>query len=103
MTYPTIHPVALDLGFVKIHWYGIMYLLAFASAWLLARYRSRKPWTVVAAKDVEDLIVYIAFGVIVGGRLGSAIFYNFSSWMIDPLWIFRIWEGGMAFHGGLIG
>ncbi|MGS2724761.1 prolipoprotein diacylglyceryl transferase [Porticoccus sp. GXU_MW_L64] len=103
MTYPNIDPVALDLGFVKIHWYGVMYLLAFASAWLLARYRSRLPWTVVKPKDVEDLIVYIAFGVIVGGRLGSALFYNFGLWLDDPLWIFRIWEGGMAFHGGLVG
>ena len=103
MTYPDINPVALDLGFVKIHWYGVMYLLAFASALLLARYRSRKSWTVVASKDVEDLIVYIAFGVIVGGRLGSALFYHFDRWVIDPLWIFRIWEGGMAFHGGLVG
>ena len=103
MTYPDINPVALDLGFVKIHWYGIMYLLGFAGAWLLARQRSRKPWSPVKVSQVEDLIVYIAFSVIVGGRLGSALFYNFDVWLNDPLWVFRIWEGGMAFHGGLLG
>lgn len=103
MSFPVIDPIAFSVGPLKVHWYGITYLLGFVGAWLLARSRCKKPWSLVKANQVEDLIVYIAFGVIVGGRLGSGLFYNFEQWMSDPLWIFRIWEGGMAFHGGLLG
>lgn len=103
LTYPGFDPVALELGPLKIHWYGIMYLFAFASAWLVAMYRAGAPHSLIKRSQVENLITYGAFGVILGGRFGYVVFYNFDYWMRDPLWLFRIWEGGMSFHGGLIG
>lgn len=103
MTHPDFNPIALSIGPLKVHWYGIMYLLAFASAWFVAMYRAKAPHSVVSRLQVENLITYGAFGVILGGRFGYVIFYNFEYWTRDPLWLFRIWEGGMSFHGGLIG
>ena len=101
--YPEIDPVALSVGPLKVHWYGIMYLLSFVCVWRLFLSRSRQPWSPVKQDQVEDLIFYGALGVIVGGRLGYVFFYQFSRLLEDPLWLFRVWEGGMAFHGGLIG
>lgn len=103
LTYPDLNPVALSIGAFKIHWYGIMYLFAFASAWLLAMHRAKGPNAFINKEQVENLITYGAFGVIIGGRLGYVVFYQFGHWMNDPLWLFRVWEGGMSFHGGLIG
>jgi len=103
LIYPQIDPVALSLGPLKIHWYGIMYLLAFVCAWLLASRNSQRPWAPVAKTQVEDLIVFGAWGVILGGRFGYMLFYSADKWLADPGMIFRIWEGGMSFHGGLIG
>lgn len=103
LTYPEIDPVLISLGPLKIHWYGIMYLLGLLAAWLLAASRSKRAWSPLRRDQVEDLIVYAAFGVILGGRCGYVLFYNFDKWLADPLWLLRIWEGGMAFHGGLLG
>ncbi len=103
LTYPDIDPVAFSLGPLKVHWYGLMYLLGFVGAWLLAMRQSEKLWAAVKRQQVEDLIVYGAFGVILGGRFGYVLFYNFDRWLSDPLWLFRVWEGGMSFHGGLLG
>lgn len=103
MEYPQIDPVAFALGPLKVHWYGIMYLLAFAAAWFLGMMRARRPDTPLQPKQVEDLIMYGAFGVILGGRMGYVLFYHFDKFLVDPLWLFRIWEGGMSFHGGFIG
>jgi len=103
LTYPAIDPVAFSLGPFQVHWYGLMYLIGFLAAWRLALKRSERPWSPVRRKQVEDLVVYCAFGVILGGRFGYVIFYNPEKWLSDPLWLFRVWEGGMAFHGGLIG
>ena len=103
LNYPEIDPVAFSVGPLQVHWYGIMYLLAFLSAWLLALKRSQRAWSPVHRQKVEDLVFYVAFGVVIGGRLGYVLFYSFDKWMSDPLWIIRIWEGGMSFHGGLLG
>ena len=103
LTYPSIDPVALSLGPIQIHWYGVMYLLAFTFAWFLALRNSQRPWSPVKKTQVEDLIVYGAFGVILGGRLGYLLFYSADKWLADPTMLVRIWEGGMSFHGGLIG
>jgi phosphatidylglycerol:prolipoprotein diacylglycerol transferase len=103
IAYPDINPVALEIGVVKIHWYGLMYLLGFATAWGLARTRAKDPrrdWTGAA---VDDLLFYIALGVILGGRLGYVMFYDLGRFIDDPSLIVRIWQGGMSFHGGLIG
>ncbi|HWV14454.1 MAG TPA: prolipoprotein diacylglyceryl transferase [Cellvibrio sp.] len=113
LQFPNFDPIAFSLGPfaiagksigpLEVHWYGIMYLLAFASAWLIALYRCKAPYSPVKKTDIENLITYGAFGVILGGRVGYVIFYNFDRWMSDPLWLFRVWEGGMSFHGGLLG
>lgn len=100
--HPQINPVALDLGFVELHWYGLMYLLAFAAAYFLAWYRtkSRSDFT---TEMVSDLVFFGSVGVILGGRIGYVILYNFGEFIANPLYLFRVWEGGMSFHGGFIG
>ena len=101
MVYPTIDPVALSLGPLEIHWYGLMYLFGFAGAWWLGRVRAeRYGWTV---EQVEDLLFYGAIGVIVGGRLGYSLFYDFANNLAHPLNVLKVWQGGMSFHGGLLG
>ena len=103
LSYPQIDPVAFALGPLTVHWYGLMYLVGFIAAWLLALRRSERPWSPVRRNQVEDLVVYGAFGVILGGRFGYVLFYNFDAFLADPLWLLRVWEGGMSFHGGLLG
>lgn len=100
--YPSINPVALDLGFLQIHWYGLMYLLAFVLGWGYAvwRAKSQDSWH---AEMVSDLLFYIAMGVIVGGRVGYILFYDLAFYLEHPLTIFEVWHGGMSFHGGLLG
>ncbi len=101
--YLEIDPIALALGPLRIHWYGLMYLLGFAAFWLLGRYRAARPNSGWTAQMVEDVLFYGVWGVILGGRLGYMLFYNFSQMREDPFSFFRVWEGGMSFHGGLIG
>lgn len=99
-----IDPIALRLGPLQIHWYGIMYLLGFAAAWFLGRARiraGRLPG--VTEQGYGDLMFYAMLGVVLGGRIGYVLFYAFRDLLADPLMLFRIWEGGMSFHGGLLG
>ncbi len=103
IAFPSIDPVAISLGPVKLHWYGMMYLLAFASAWWLGKRRASMDWTPVKPEQIDDLIFYGALGAVVGGRIGSVFFYNLDSFLREPLYLLRIWEGGMSFHGGFIG
>jgi phosphatidylglycerol---prolipoprotein diacylglyceryl transferase len=98
-----INPVALDLGRVQIHWYGLMYVIGFAAAWWLGLYRARQPGSGWTEQQVSDLVFWGAMGVILGGRAGYVLFYHFDYFLQDPLWLFAIWQGGMSFHGGLIG
>ena len=102
MIYPDLDPVAVSLGPIAIHWYGISYLLAFLIGWRLAVYRADRlaGWD---RQQVEDLIFYVVIGVVAGGRLGYILFYGFNDWLDDLLRFFRVWEGGMSFHGGLLG
>ncbi len=101
MQYPNIDPVAISIGPISIHWYGLMYLFSFVAVWYLGRRRAaRYGWTTT---EVEDLLFYGAIGVIVGGKLGSALFYDLPHIMTHPLDLFKLWQGGMSFHGGLIG
>ncbi|KTC68869.1 prolipoprotein diacylglyceryl transferase [Legionella birminghamensis] len=103
LTYPIINPVAFSLGPVQVHWYGLMYLLGFLMAWLLARLRVRLYHLNWSAEQVSDLIFYAALGVIIGGRVGYMLFYNTHQLISAPWALFKLWEGGMSFHGGLIG
>jgi len=113
LTYPHINPVAVSfgpfdlfghtLGPFDVHWYGLMYLIGFAVAWWLGKYRARMSngrWT---PEEMGDLLFFCATGVVLGGRIGYVLFYNFEVFGQDPLMLFRIWQGGMSFHGGLIG
>lgn len=104
LTFPDLDPVAISLGPIAIHWYGIMYLVGFAAGWWLARYRARtRPLSGWSVAEIDDLLFYVALGVVVGGRVGYILFYSFDAILADPLRILRIWEGGMSFHGGLLG
>ena len=103
LRYPAFNPIAFSIGPVKVHWYGIMYLLGFAAAWWLARRRAARPGSSWKPNDVDDLIFFAMLGVILGGRIGYVLFYGLTFWAIDPWYPLKIWEGGMAFHGGLLG
>ena len=109
LTHPDINPVALALGPIKIHWYGIMYLLGFGGFYWLSTRRGHFDWLKLwTPEKVSDVLFYGVIGVILGGRIGYTFFYNVDSagdliFLKDPLVIFRIWEGGMSFHGGLVG
>ncbi|MEI2418188.1 prolipoprotein diacylglyceryl transferase [Orrella sp. JC864] len=103
LRYPEFDPIALQVGPVAIHWYGLMYLLGFALAWVLGRWRIRHGKTRMTSQDLEDVIFYGVVGVIAGGRLGYVLFYKPGYYLSHPLEIFYLWEGGMAFHGGLLG
>lgn len=103
LQYPDFNPIALKLGPLKIHWYGLMYLVGFLGGWWLGRLRTRKPWSPINEEQMGDLLFYCAIGVILGGRLGYVLFYNFDYFLAHPLWLFEVWTGGMSFHGGLIG
>lgn len=101
--HPDFDPVAFSIGPIQVRWYGLMYLLGFAVAWGLARYRASRRGSQWDAQQISDLVFYGALGVILGGRIGYVLFYNFGAFLEDPLMLVRIWEGGMSFHGGLIG
>lgn len=103
LIYPQIDPVAFTLGPLRIHWYGIMYLVGFFGAWALLTWRARKPNSGWTSAEVSDLVFYCALGVVIGGRLGYMLFYDFHQLITEPWSIFRVWQGGMSFHGGLLG
>lgn len=103
LVYPAINPVALSIGPVKVHWYGLMYLVGFSLAWVLAKWRVKHfhlKWT---PTQISDLIFYAAMGAVIGGRMGYMLFYNTYELIHDPLAIVKVWQGGMSFHGGLVG
>lgn len=103
LTYPNIDPVLFSLGPVAVHWYGVMYLVGFAAGWWLGRWRAARPGSGWRVEQVDDLLFYIALGVVLGGRLGYTLFYGFDELLRDPFSLLRIWQGGMSFHGGLLG
>ncbi len=98
-----INPVAFEVGPLQVHWYGLAYFSGLLGAILLGRFRARISDTVITVPMVTDIVVYAAFGAILGGRLGYVLFYNLSYFATNPIDIFKIWEGGMSFHGGLFG
>ncbi len=110
LKYPDIDPVAISIGPLNIHWYALTYIAGLGIAWWLLKRRAAVglvPWNAKserqAVRDVEDIVFYAALGVVLGGRIGSMLFYNFDSLLKNPLEIFMVWRGGMSFHGGLLG
>ncbi len=101
LTFPQIDEVIIQLGPLALRWYGLMYLVGFVAAfWLANRRLSRTDWT----KDqLSDLLFWGFMGVVLGGRIGYVLFYNFGVFLDNPLYLFKIWEGGMSFHGGCLG
>ena len=99
---PDIDPVAFSIGPIAVHWYGLMYLVGFVGGYWLGVYRSRSTpgWD---KELVSDLLFQIAVGVIVGGRMGYVLFYKANYYLSHPLEVFYVWQGGMSFHGGLLG
>lgn len=113
LPYPQIDPVAVaigpfkvfshTLGPLQVHWYGLAYLTGIAVGWWLARRRAAYPWSPIGREQVDDLTFYAAMGVVLGGRIGYTLFYGGRRLLEDPLWLLRVWEGGMSFHGGFLG
>ncbi|NTS76441.1 prolipoprotein diacylglyceryl transferase [Catenovulum sp. SM1970] len=101
--FPQIDPVIFSIGPISLHWYGFMYLIGFIGAWYFANRwveHENTPWN---KEQISDLLFYGFLGVIIGGRLGYVFFYQFDSFIDDPLYLLKIWTGGMSFHGGFLG
>jgi phosphatidylglycerol:prolipoprotein diacylglycerol transferase len=103
LRYPEINPIALQVGPIAIHWYGLMYILGFALALVLGNYRAKRSNGEWSYEQVSDVIFYGAMGVILGGRLGYMLFYDLANFLHHPVLVFKIWQGGMSFHGALLG
>ena len=101
--YPDIDPIIFSLGPVAVRWYGLTYLAAFVLCWWLGNRRADRPGSGWNRQEVSDLVFFGAIGAVLGGRVGYTLFYGFEQLLRDPLFILRIWEGGMSFHGGLLG
>ncbi|MDC9590056.1 prolipoprotein diacylglyceryl transferase [Xenorhabdus sp. XENO-10] len=103
LAFPNIDPVIFSIGPLSLHWYGLMYLIGFVFAMWLANRRAAKPNSGWNKTEVENLLYAGFVGVFVGGRLGYVLFYNLPMFLDNPLYLFKIWDGGMSFHGGLVG
>ena len=113
LTYPGFDPIALDLGVwnlpgigsahLAVRWYGLMYLIGFVGGWWVLRRRAAARPLGWSDEQVADLVFHAALGVVLGGRVGYILIYNFAAFLADPSLLLRVWEGGMSFHGGLLG
>lgn len=103
MQFPDIDPVAFSLGPLKVHWYGLTYLFGFAGVWIFGRIRAKKSYSPIPVEGVDDLVFYGAMGAIIGGRVGYVLFYNFSKFIDDPVFLIQVQQGGMSLHGGVLG
>jgi len=104
LIYPKIDPILVQFGPLKIHWYGVMYLIGFLGSWLLLNIRAKKrPELGFNSTIIGDVIFYGALGVVIGGRIGYMLFYDLPHFLANPLIFFKIWDGGMSFHGGFLG
>ncbi|MGL4931166.1 MAG: prolipoprotein diacylglyceryl transferase [Plesiomonas sp.] len=103
LTFPHIDPVIFQIGPLALRWYGLMYLVGFVFALWLGSRRAAKANSGWTKDDVENLLYAGFFGVFLGGRIGYVLFYNFDLFLANPMYLFKVWEGGMSFHGGLIG
>jgi phosphatidylglycerol:prolipoprotein diacylglycerol transferase len=106
LVHPNPDPVAFSIGPVDIHWYGLMYVVAFALFMMLGRVRIKQPHIAAQGwknEDLDDMLFYGMLGVVIGGRLGEVLFYQPAYFFAHPLEIFKVWQGGMSFHGGFLG
>lgn len=103
LIHPEFDPIAVRMGPVAIHWYGLMYLIGFGLFYLLGMFRCRQDWRGISRTNLDDLLFYGMIGVILGGRLGFVCFYQPEYYFSHPLAIFEVWNGGMSAHGGFIG
>ncbi|PIG29099.1 prolipoprotein diacylglyceryl transferase [Janthinobacterium sp. 35] len=106
LIHPMPDPIAIQIGPLAVHWYGLMYVLAFALFIILGRVRIKQPHIAVLGwkkEDLDDMLFYGMLGVVIGGRLGEVLFYRPAYFMHNPLEIFMVWHGGMSFHGGFLG
>lgn len=100
---PLFNPIAFHIAGLQVHWYGLMYLFSFFFGWLLAQYRAKKMKLDFSSEQITDLLFYVALGVILGGRIGYVLFYDFNFFIHHPFFLLQVWNGGMSFHGGAIG
>src|SRR5688572_12334032 len=104
VSYPNIDPIILSItDSLQIRWYGVMYLVGFLASWLVIRGKTRRLPGWESCEKLNDLVFYGALGVILGGRIGYMIFYALPEWLDNPLLLLKVWQGGMSFHGGLLG
>jgi len=103
MQFLEIKPYIFKIGTLEVRWYGLMYILGFLAAYLIAVADAKRKKLPLTKDDIADLIFVLALGLIVGARFGYALFYNVSYYLANPFKVFAVWEGGMSFHGGLIG
>jgi len=99
----TLSGTIVKLGPLTLNWYGISYILGCGLGYFIGKRRASESWRGFTVLQLEDLLFYVMLGVILGGRAGYVLFYGFDAFLVDPLSIFRVWEGGMSFHGGLLG
>ena len=103
LIHPNFDPVAFSIGPISVRWYGLMYLVAFLLFYALGRWRIAKGKTLLSVRDLDDILFFGTLGVIIGGRLGSVLFYNLDYYLMHPLDVLMVWKGGMSFHGGFLG
>ncbi len=103
MKFPEIDPVLIHLGPIQVRWYGLMYVIAFSLAYVVLVKTSQRKGQGLTRQDIGDFLTYAILGVIIGARLGYCVFYNTTYYLHNPLKIFAVWEGGMSFHGGMLG
>lgn len=103
MDFPYIDPVIVQIGPLALRWYGLTYVAGLVALWLLGNYRAQFAHNNWTKEQVSDFITYAFLGIFLGGRFGYVLFYNFDRFLDNPLYLFKVWEGGMSFHGGLIG
>ena len=101
--YPQIDPVLIQLGPFAIRWYALAYIAGLIIGWRIMRRVCQQPPAILSPEKIDDFLLWAALGVILGGRIGYVLFYGLKFWHGDPLYPLKIWEGGMSFHGGMIG
>ena len=100
---PSIDPVLISLDFLDIRWYSLAYIFAFIFGSILIKNLNKQFYNLLSNTQIDNFFIWAVIGVIIGGRLGYVVFYQSKLFLIDPLYLFEIWKGGMSFHGGLIG